>query len=59
MAMCAAGATDLNASAEQLQSRLRDVRGPPLHVINGRTLEAMKALPCYLEAALSENPPRR
>jgi spermidine synthase len=57
MAMCAGGAADLSQGPEHLQHRLQGVQGASLHVVNGRTLEAMKALPCYLELALSATPP--
>lgn len=49
MALCAGEGCDLNVSSQELDVRLRNLRGAPLKVIHGELLNAMKVLPGYLK----------
>jgi spermidine synthase len=49
MALCAGEGCDLNVSSQQLDARLRSLRGAPLKLIHGELMNAMKVLPNYLK----------
>lgn len=54
MALCGNHPAELRRTADQIDEKLASVDGPPLKIVNGQNLNAMKVLPPYLHQVLSE-----